>query len=356
MTTQTGYTKTTPDKIGKDLKELFNATGEQGAEFVVSAGKNLIILVPRRSDLAALNPILEHFMQVYPARFFVVYLEQGLKEIEVALSVQCHMLGKDKHACAEVVMIGASSEHAKNVQSILRANALPGRLSELFIYDLADVDLNIIELVASLCDRIVIDSSEPKVNLSLVSRILPLSKQLADLEWVRLGLYREQISSVFRRSFISSILGQVSEINIEATAPGNALPSPMLLLAGWLLDGLGLKIMTYSKAGFECKNARGEAVLLNVKTITASDKPKVTNISFNFRDRLNSKIVIQRSNVLEIIGATGTGFRLKRALEDDSLEGCINRYFLIGESIKDYDKALKNALELQSLSAGFLVD
>jgi glucose-6-phosphate dehydrogenase assembly protein OpcA len=346
---QSAYIPTEPHQIGATLARLFADLQEEGSNYSQSATANLIVPVSRATQLDELEPLLDSFALMHPARIFVVVIDESQSTLQAEVSARCHGLTKQEHVCSEIIRIRGSAAALESAPSVLRANLLTGATTEILVWD-ASVPRQELTRFSQLADSMLLDSAAFAGRFSEMAELAQCTKQLIDFTWVGLGGWRDECKQMFARSGALSCMLQLKSLQIEAAPMDSGTSATALLFAGWVIDRLHL-VLEKEKTGRIFGRGPG-GILCEFTFASASpedvDMLRCVTFNFGFGSEIK-KAVLRRTSRLEVSADLGVGYAASRPLEDPSLQGRMRRQFLIGESFANYAAALRNALRLQQL-------
>ncbi len=336
--------------IGKALQRLFPESVDPEKEgYRISADRNFIVLTTK-ARLAEIDHMLEDFAVSIPSRFFVVYEDPALKDLQTSVAGRCQIVSRGRHLCCELVRVACPKVGAALLPNVLRANLLTGMQTELLVGEQA-VGSELLELVRPIADRLFLNSADVPGGLSTVRRLnedLPI----VDVQWLFLSGWRDQLKSVFSHDLLVQQLDTLEEISIAAPGSGQGpLPAGALLLAGWIGSRLRLTPMSYGTGGFVCQSPAGERVQIRLRYDPKVQNGQVQNLRLDFR-RLGpaeAHVELRHGARLETFVEAGQRYHVSRMLDDETVTGALRRYFVIGESTTNYRSALRFAVELDNL-------
>lgn len=345
------YTKTSVKDISKTLTNLMRGFGDDQAGFEFTASKNFILFVPQDRQLEEAQKLLDAIVEIYPAKFFLVYLDDQLNDYNIGVTARCHILTKNRHSCAEIIRFGSPRNKLTGLPSLIRSQMLPGLDTEIFGFGLDMRSLESLTLLNPLADRIMFDSSQ--FNLSLIKNIWTINKKLVDFDWVRFAVWREEISSIFQKNSYQALIPQLERIVIQGSSNPTAY-----LAAGWILGRLGLQVSAFGNNEYECAYEYAyERLDRDLVALQILSDPNVTLKSISFVFKNGAKVVLENMHRLVISAQIDPldNDKLSRSknFDDQSLKACFARYLAIGESFKDYSLALERAFELETLAQSY---
>jgi glucose-6-phosphate dehydrogenase assembly protein OpcA len=227
---------------------------------------NLIICAPDIETAQQTSKILRELSSTHLARVIILILERSENTpaaITAWVTLRCFSIISDlmRHCFEQTTMLasGAAVRSVANIIEPLLKPDLP-----IYLWWIGDPpgrnDYTFNSLV-EISTRAIVDSTsffKPEQNIRALASLVEAmpNSALSDLNWGRLTPWRELIIQFFDVPEYRSYLSGVTSIEIEhAAAPlasamrterGDVSPNPTqaLLLAGWLMAGLGLSLTT----------------------------------------------------------------------------------------------------------------
>ncbi len=354
------------------IKDIASSIGR--ASYALSGNKqrglrslsgNSIILAPDKSNLAKIDEILDRFTVIHPGRIFVVIVDDAAKGIGAEISARSAPISKSDNVFSEIIRITLPSNSIQALPSIIRSNLLTGMSTELFIFDPIK-GTALIETLSHLTDEIIFDSSIFDADLTLVVDFIRSGEGLVDLQWIGCAPWRDQIRALFERFSTDDLLERLAAVEIKSISKiKDHPPSASLLLGGWIVETLGLEFVSYEKSRYECRLAGYSK---------RSHEPNGFNLSFTTKEGSSSSVeemVLSFRDVTACGDPVRSGPRRVRLVRAEALETVVEmfgsssplrfccpkgeegllprleRFFMIGESVKNYRGALRSALELE---------
>ena len=334
------YTSTPVGQIGKALALAAERARENHAHRSVTIN-NVIIPLGSIKLLGSIDGVLDLLARVHPGRIFVTY-PSSTKTLEAATALRLSVLSKTEAVSSEIVRLGFDHEDLGAMLSVLRENFMPGVKTEVFLLD-RELSRDQLSLLMGLADVLIFDSGELEKTSGLVGHIVSHAalhrSELVDLQWIGLGVWREQVRQAFSKVSCLSALEHLSQIEISVNSDvPNGFSSCALLMGGWLINRLGRTLQSYGKPGFSCFAADRRQILLSISPVSGGPLGLGT-IRFAF-------------------GVARPALELKiEDLPDTAKRGSaisqLTHYYEIGESLQNYRDSLLTAIELDELHKGF---
>ena len=351
------YTATPLSKISSALDAAFSSLDRPGEQTLRSASANCIVLVPSPQLLPSSEKAVEVLSQIRPGRFFVLICDDTATSITAQVATRCHVISKSERSCSDVVRLTSSPEQWTAVPSIVRANLVTGVVTELYLMESIAQRPFMLEGLSSVTDLIVVDSAMFDENLSQIQSLRTVTNSIVDLEWIAGAPWRDQLRNIFERPLVAARLPALESVAVTcASGRGEQAPAVGLLFCGWLLSRLHLDPVAIGSSGYEC---RGSGMVKHINfdlriVPGAGPRSAIQEVLFTFSEPQGGTIKLSRAELLETVVNLGQHYRLTRPLEEESAISRVQRYFLIGESFKNYTESLRSGLLLESLRHGFI--
>jgi len=350
------YNQIPIEDINKSLDEQFEKVDTGESSVSRSRNSNFIFLTSSAEEWEVVDDLLSTFSVTHPGRFFVISADSKKQEIKTEVSLRCQSLSKSTSICSDVIRISSGVDTLDAVPSIVRANLMSGVATEIFLRH-PEVNMNLFHHFLPLSDLVIIDSCEFEDDFSLLDQLSSISIPVLDLQWVGLSVWREQVKSIFERPLLVECLQGITKIRISGRKASASLsyPAAVLILAGWFMSRMKLEVESFGESGYECVSSFGQTVRLVLESNTEVSESSLMEVELVFAAQdTGLRVFLERKKVLDTTIEFGGIHKLSRPLDEETLTARIRRYFLIGESITNYQEALVNALELENLHRAFL--
>lgn len=340
------YIAVEPEGLSRALVDLFADLAQRGKGYIRSANRNLLVLCPSMSVLEAVENCVTTMSEVHPSRFFVLIHDEQTQRIQVELGVRIVPVTKSNFSCSEVIRIKAARKHSAAVAEIVRSKLLSGMPIELTVFE-SGVAPEMLERFAAVADDAIFDSSIFEDQPEAIFRLAELNQPSVDLQWLRLSPWRDEIRRVFDRRSSAAVLSSLSEIVIETQDNSDGrVPNCALMLAGWIGSRLGLTLAGTKGVDRVLSDSAGRSVVVKFRSSGSSKESRLTRVSMSFRE--NGEVILNRDGDLVRIEVTiPPAYRTKRPIDDEDRDAVLRRYFLIGESTKNYPEAVRLGLTLR---------
>ena len=266
------------------------ATDADSAPVVRACALNFIVVTEDEKDVDALADMIGEVTMEHPARIFLVVAERrsGTPKLDAWISARCSLpVPGGKQVCCEQINLTAHG---------MEANKLPSIVTSLLVSDVpgillwkAKVDAHdsMLEALAKVVSRILIDSSEdasPEPGL-LAWRTFSVAHgehtTFGDLAWTHLTAWRSVIANAFNPQEMCAQLANIDSIIIEyssTTTPRHSGLSQALLLVSWLAQKLNwIVIRAFDKSvmgEYTAKLRLGEQAI-NIHILPVSSRDNV---------------------------------------------------------------------------------
>ena len=325
------------------IGSAFQALDQDKGDFLRAANGNFIIL--RAQNDSSAEDLIIKLAQVHPARFFIVTLDDSVAQLNAQVAAQCHLVAGGVSVCSEVVRIGLPRAALAALPSVIRANRLPGKTSELLVFG-GNIKQSEIALLLPLVDDLIFDSAAR----SGVCDAYALSQNLhstIDVAWLQLAEWRDHVRALFDRAAAQALLGSLSKLLIECGVI-DKIPNPAaLLMAGFLIDRLGLRLVRSNKSTVELAtldNATVELEFVETK-IKLACGVKALCFFGSGKDRIECSRAEETFESQVSVG--NEQLRTSNPATNEGVEAALFRYYGIGVSLGNYPAALARAVMLE---------
>ncbi len=238
-------TTVAPDKILKELAELWADSGKQGqAEggtgVLRACSMTLLVLAEAAEDTQDLGETIAALMPEHPARAVLVRLSgAGERSMAERVYSQCWMpFGQRRQICCEQVEITVSDAALADLRSVVLPLTVPDL--PLIVWCRSPRLLAMPEFrgIAAMAGKVVLDSAaapDPASALQSAHEMASGGAMLGDLAWTRLTRWREMLSQVFENQENAAQLARIASIDVEW---GGAYRVLALYLGAWTRDCL----------------------------------------------------------------------------------------------------------------------
>ncbi|HEV2764074.1 MAG TPA: glucose-6-phosphate dehydrogenase assembly protein OpcA [Pyrinomonadaceae bacterium] len=246
-------------KLEKELSALWAEEGRaqrEGAQASVTRAcvLNLVAWVESAEQRAALDEVLGEVVERHPCRALLLVAERAATEerLDAYVSMRCQLLQRGgKQICGEEVTIEAGGPTVESLASAVAPLLVPDVPVFLWWRDLPHEDDRLFARLASMSDRVVVDSAacdRPRDGLLRLARMLEAGRiraRLTDVNWGRLTSWRNLVASFWDVSSYREHLNRLSLVRISYVPPRVApkeAAAQAWLLAGWLASRLGWEV------------------------------------------------------------------------------------------------------------------
>ena len=230
--------------------------GEEGLPHPRNSVMTLVSVAPNSVEETRAILASTAIARQHPSLSIVVRDEPRVRSGRIDASVMAHPVDQQNHpAPMELVVLrvqGAAGAHLAELVDPLLVSGVP-----VYLWWLSTPPFGSSELNDSLrlCDALVVDSSrfERPYNSFLALADLALKSHphmgLADLQWERLGPWRETTAQFFAPATRRHLLSGISEIGVDYAGDGRGNRIGAAMLAGWFASALGWKLQRAAGGG-----------------------------------------------------------------------------------------------------------
>jgi glucose-6-phosphate dehydrogenase assembly protein OpcA len=192
-----------PDRILKQLADLWTAEGKQGDAGVLRAcSMTLCVLADPGDDPAALGETMAALMPEHPARAIIVRLSgAGERALADRVYQQCWMpFGQRRQICCEQIEITASDSALPDLPSVLLPLAVPDLPLVLWCRSARLAQMPEFRELAKMATKIIVDTEGNTKPADAVWQLVDIQQRgrlIADLAWTRLTRWRESLARLF---------------------------------------------------------------------------------------------------------------------------------------------------------------
>ena len=225
-----------PDKLLRQLAELWTAEGKQGDSGVLRAcSMTLCILAESSDDTAALGETIAALMPEHPARSILIRLSgPGERALADRVYQQCWKpFGQRRQICCEQIEITASDAALADLPSLLLPLAVPDLPVVLWCRSPRAAAMPDFRDIARMATKIIFDTAAFPTPADAIWQLADSQRRgllVADLAWTRLTRWRECLARLFE-----SRNDQVQSIRV--TFPAGA-ETAAWYLGGWTSNAL----------------------------------------------------------------------------------------------------------------------
>ena len=233
-------TTVAPEKVLKELSELWVSHGEADAGVLRACSMTLVVMAEGGDDASALGETLAALMPEHPARAIVIRLSgAGPRALTERVQQQCWKpFGIGKQICCDQIEITASDEALADLPSVLLPLAVPDLPVIVWCRSPRLVKLPEFSDIARMATKVVVDSAvfpQPAEAILWMASAARNGLTVGDLSWTRLTRWREMLSHVFDNREYLAKLGGVSSVRVEFQPEFEVC---VWLMAAWICDAL----------------------------------------------------------------------------------------------------------------------
>lgn len=311
-----------PDQIEAELARFWQRAGErsrsEAGRLIVNRATlwNLVVTVRGEPAFQAHKTLLDEVAESLAARIIVLYTHREPAPTDSSQSGDYIPFGDDvpvrafieanlrdsgavREILGEEITLEAPQLESRRLPGLTRGLLLPDLPTALFLDGpppatlLAQRSLAELPLLAD-ADRLILDSGKlaEADDLRRLAQALPAPgaplpgggqapRELADLGWLRLSGWRTLLASLFDPPEAAAALRNLDEIDLQHGPLG---APAAYLLAGWLVDRLGLSLPPGASEG-DLRDATGRSVRLRVRVCPSADTGAVAAVTLRSGDR-----------------------------------------------------------------------
>jgi len=233
-----------PDRILRELAELWTATGregEGGAGLLRACAMTLIVVSETAAEENDLAETIAKLMPEHPARAILIRVGPGGGEaLSGRVFSQCWLpFGQRRQICCEHIEITASEAALADLPTALLPLLAPDLPAIVWWRIPRLLGTPAFRGIASLADKIVLDSQRHPEPASALARMVELAQggiPLADLSWTLITRWRAMLSRLFDNRQLLSRVGEVSEVWVAFA--GARPPVHVRYMGAWTVDSL----------------------------------------------------------------------------------------------------------------------
>ena len=228
-------------------KDATDESGESSSRPVTRAcALNFIVITEDARELEALGDLAGDVTLEHPARIFLIAANRrsGTPDLDAWISARCSLpVPGGRQVCCEQINLLASGAEANKIPSIVTSLLVPDVPGVLLWKARVNVRDHILQSLAHVVDRILIDTSEdPSPESGLLAwrefmRNRSLHVMYGDLAWTHLTAWRSVVAGSFNPPDMRARLSQVSSVTVtysSTSAPQHSGLSQSLLFVAWL--------------------------------------------------------------------------------------------------------------------------
>ena len=230
-----------PDKILRELSELWVAQAKEGDAGVLRAcSMTLVVLAEEGDDPSALGETIAALMPEHPARAVLIRLRgAGERELTERVYQQCWKpFGQRQQICCEQIELTASDAALADLPSVVLPLSVPDLPVILWCRSARLTRMAEFGEIAKMAAKVVLDSGEVSDCVDAIGRMLDLLRSgalVGDLAWTRLTRWREMLARVFEDRDHMAKLPGISEVRVSF---GAGFETAALYMGAWTVNAL----------------------------------------------------------------------------------------------------------------------
>ncbi len=233
-----------PDRILRDLAELWTTTGREGqggAGVLRACAMTLIAVSEGGPEDPNVAQTVAELMPEHPARAILIrVIPGGGQALSGRVFAQCWLpFGQRRQICCEHIEIAASEAALADLPAALLPLLAPDLPVIVWWRIPRLVGTPVFHGLAALANKLVLDSQRHPEAASALARIADLAHSgvpLADLSWTLITRWRAMLSRLFDNRQFLSRLPEVTVVRLGFA--GSRAPAHALYMAAWTVDVL----------------------------------------------------------------------------------------------------------------------
>lgn len=241
--------------IERELTKLWkDASGgmsdPNSAPVVRACALNFVVVTEEEKEIDALADLVGEVTLEHPARIFLIAANRrsGTPKLDAWISARCSLpVPGGKQICCEQINLTAHATEANKIPSIVTSLLVSDVPSVLLWKAKVDATDHVLESLAKVVDRILVDSSEdgsPEPGLLAWRKFIGrhgAHTTFGDMAWTHLTAWRSVVANAFTPPDMRTQLANIDSVTIEyssTTTPRHSGLSQSLLLISWLAQKL----------------------------------------------------------------------------------------------------------------------
>jgi len=236
--------------VGEVLRRLTEQrnTHDGGVPLVLAGVLNLVVVAPAPEprELDEIRGVVDALSDHQPSRSIVVVESDAGEGIDARVSTGCRSAGGDLSIALELIVLtlrGEAREGAASAVVPLLRSDLP---TVLWWPEAPDPSpASALNRLTGLAERVVTECgrcADPAAGLRALAAWAPASgAAVTDLGWAAITPWRQLIAHMLDKASLAALRASASAALITHAAPEPDVPT--LLMAGWLRDLLGERLM-----------------------------------------------------------------------------------------------------------------
>jgi glucose-6-phosphate dehydrogenase assembly protein OpcA len=240
-----GAAATAPDRVLRELADLWVSLGKQGqaeggAGVLRACTLTLVVLAEESDDAMALGETIAALMPEHPARTIVVRLSgAGERALAERVYAQCWMpFGERRQICCEQIEIAASDAALADLPSVVLPLVAPDLPVIVWSRSARLFEMPVFEAIARMAAKTIVDSAGFADPVDAIGRLAGAARRglvLGDLAWTRLTRWREMLARLFENRDHLAKLARVSSVRVTF---GGGLATSAWYMGAWIVDAL----------------------------------------------------------------------------------------------------------------------
>ncbi|MEP7027998.1 MAG: glucose-6-phosphate dehydrogenase assembly protein OpcA [Candidatus Eisenbacteria bacterium] len=233
--------------IGRELRRLWDETGEAGAEGAANrpvitraCTRNLIVLAANPEEAERATGLLAAVAGMHPTRAFVVEAGAGgnPERLEAHLQAVCSIRGTGRHVCCEQITMSVGPGARRRAAGTIVPLLVPDLPVFVWVLGEPDWDDELLIRLLDVADRLLVDTRRAADPVAVMANLARRPHKVrwtpGDFEWSRLSPWREAVASLFDEPATATLPARLERVVVRFGAGGSAVGAA--LIAGWMVD------------------------------------------------------------------------------------------------------------------------
>ena len=218
---------------------------EGGAPTSLAGVLNLVAVAPREPGPEALDEVVDQLASHHPCRLIVLQRDDDETGIDAEVSTSCGQSGGGDSVCVECIVLTLGGRSAGGAASVVLPLLRPELPNFLWWPGAPVAGDPLLGGLTTLCERVITETA--RVNdgaegvRALAAAIAPQNTALTDLAWAKITPWRQLLTTVTQPDDIRLMADGPAVMSLAYAGREPSLKA--LLMAGWLRDSLGDRLM-----------------------------------------------------------------------------------------------------------------
>ncbi len=228
-------------------RQIAQETKKSGEEVLRACVVNLIVCSSLDEEVEQLASDLTAAGDSQPGRLILLLTDEESSDdgFDTRVSAHCQMQpGGREQICGEIIRIVVHGEAANRSASVVAPLLVPDLPVFLWWRRSIDIDSALLQRLAEITDRLVIDSAQRGVDdLLALRKLMKIGEDLtvSDLAWARPQVWRRALAGLYDSGLTREVLTRPTRIRLEFGATDH-LPNEVVYLLSWLASRLSWEL------------------------------------------------------------------------------------------------------------------